>query len=250
MALRETLERDGEWLFRRRSYLPLVVLAGVVGTVLAHPHPLRHPGLAAAWEVCCVAVSLLGVGVRVLVAGHAPDGTSGRNTHGQVAEVLNTSGAYSVVRHALYVGNYLMWLGPALFTRRVSVPLVITLVYWLYYERIMLAEEAFLRARFGDAFERWAARTPAVLPRLRTLRRDWRLPALPFSGRTVLRREYSGVFGVAAVFTLLELASDTRAAGHPALVRAWAVAFAASGVAYLVLRTIKRSTRLLHVPGR
>ena len=32
--------------------------------------------------------------------------TSGRNTHDQVADSLNTSGIYSIVRHPLYVGNF------------------------------------------------------------------------------------------------------------------------------------------------
>ena len=43
----------------------------------------------------------------------------------------------------------------------------IGLVFWLYYERIMLAEEEFLRARYGKAFDDWAARTPAFLPNFR-----------------------------------------------------------------------------------
>ena len=49
--------------------------------------------------------------------GFAPRGTSGRNTLGQVAEVLNTSGMYSVVRNPLYLGNFVIWLGLALFIK-------------------------------------------------------------------------------------------------------------------------------------
>jgi protein-S-isoprenylcysteine O-methyltransferase Ste14 len=157
MALREELEQRGEWLFRRRSYLPLVLLVVVLAVMAAHPHGAPHTVGGAAWEWWCVTVSLVGVGVRVATVGYAPDGTSGRNTHGQVASVLNTTGAYALVRHPLYLGNYLMWLGAALFPRVAWLPVVVTLAYSLYYERIMLAEEAFLRQRFGATFEAWAS---------------------------------------------------------------------------------------------
>ncbi|MGB8874133.1 MAG: hypothetical protein WCC75_12145, partial [Desulfobaccales bacterium] len=43
--------------------------------------------------------------------GLPPRGTSGRNTQGQVAETLNTTGIYSLVRNPLYLGNFLIWLG-------------------------------------------------------------------------------------------------------------------------------------------
>ena len=48
---------------------------------------------------------------RAWAIGTTPAGTSGRNTKEQVAEVLNSTGIYSIVRHPLYVGNYFMWIG-------------------------------------------------------------------------------------------------------------------------------------------
>jgi protein-S-isoprenylcysteine O-methyltransferase Ste14 len=69
----------------------------------------RSDGL---WEAICVAVSLVGLGIRIATVGHAPGGTSGRRTvGGPSALALNTSGMYSVVRHPLYLGNYFQWLG-------------------------------------------------------------------------------------------------------------------------------------------
>lgn len=43
--------------------------------------------------------------------GQVPKGTSGRNTSQQVADTLSTDGVYSVVRHPLYLGNFLMCMG-------------------------------------------------------------------------------------------------------------------------------------------
>ena len=87
--------------------------------------------------------------VRSYTIGTTPRGTSGRNTEEQVAEQLNSSGIYSTVRHPLYLGNYLMWIGIVLFTKSISFTIIVSLMYWLYYERIMFAEERFLERKFG-----------------------------------------------------------------------------------------------------
>jgi protein-S-isoprenylcysteine O-methyltransferase Ste14 len=246
MPLREELEATGNWLFRHRSYLPLLLLVVVVAALRDFRYPRGSHALDEWWEVVCVAVALAGVAIRAATIGYTPHGTSGRNTHGQVAESLNTTGAYSLVRHPLYVGNYLMWLGPALFPRSWATAVIVTLVFWLYYERIMLAEEEFLRRKFGAAYEQWAAATPAFIPRLR----GWRAPPLPFSVRNVLRREYSGVFGVVATFALLEAVGDFFATGRVGVDPLWAGLFGATLVLYLVLRFLKRSTSVLRVDGR
>lgn len=245
------MERVGAWLFRWRSYVPLALLPLVGAAFVGFRYPRGSWALHEGWEVGCLAVSLLGLAVRALTVGHAPAGTSGRNTaEGQVADVLNTTGVYALVRHPLYLGNYLMWLGVVLLPRSGWLVLTVSLAYWGYYERIMLAEEVFLRARFGAAFERWAAATPAVLPRLGRLRRDWRSPTLPFSARTVLRREYSGVLAVALLFAAADVAGNAAAAGRAVLDPLGYAVLGAGLATYLALRTLKRRTRMLHVDGR
>ena len=150
-------------------------------------------------------LSFCGLVLRVIVVGRAPYGTSGRNTRDQVAETLNTTGMYSIVRHPLYLANYLIIIG---FTMEFHVwwlILLITCIYALYYERIMMAEEAFLRNRFGAAFEQWAAVTPAIIPRFG----GWKPSPVPFIWRTVLQREYNAFFLIIAVFFLLDLIGDS-----------------------------------------
>ena len=100
-------------------------------------------------------LSTLGLALRAAVVGRTPHRTSGRNTLEQVADSLNTTGMYSLVRHPLYLGNFVGWLGVALFPRDPVVLLGSVLAYAIYYERIMMAEERFLRGRFGGAFERF-----------------------------------------------------------------------------------------------
>jgi protein-S-isoprenylcysteine O-methyltransferase Ste14 len=242
MALREEMEQQGQWLFRWRSYLPLValplVLIEVVRTAAA---PVERW-----WWPFCALVSLAGLGIRIQIAGHVPKQTSGRNTVRQMAAALNTTGFYSVARHPLYLGNLLIWLGISLTARSAWVTLLILLIFWVYYERIMLAEEEYLRRRFGEEFERWAAATPAILPKWSA----WRSPSLSFSLRAAVRREYSSLFAAAATFVFLDLVRDSVARGAIYLAPPDAAVVAVGAVLYGALILVKKKTTLLHVEGR
>jgi len=246
MEIREHFVKSGNWLFRWRSFLPLAMIVLVLLGLNDFRYPSGNHSLDLEWEIFCFAIGLAGLAVRALTVGCVTDGTSGRNTRDQEARVLNTTGMYSVVRHPLYLGNYLMWLAVILLTRTWYVPTVMTLAFWLYYERIMFAEEAFLRERFGEEFSSWARRTPAILPAFKA----WKSPSLPFSVRTVLRREYSGLFGLVVAFTVVEMMEDFAATGSIQIDRLWATVFGCTLVVYLLLRTLKRRTGLLNVEGR
>jgi protein-S-isoprenylcysteine O-methyltransferase Ste14 len=240
MGMREEFEAAGNWLFRRRGYLPLLLFPMLMVAAMTTEHFGRS------WEAFCGVLALAGLTLRVATVGFVSKDTSQRNTGRPQAEALNTTGLYSVVRHPLYLGNYLVWLGVALFPGAWWAPVIASLVFWLYYERIMFAEEEFLRRRFGEAYTAWAAVTPAFLPRLR----GWRSPDARFSLPTVLRREHSGLLALIASLTLLEAVSDHAATGRLALDPVWGTALAATLVLCLGIRTLKHRTRLLHVEGR
>jgi len=249
MSLRTELEQSGSWLFRHRSYLPLALVAVFIPCLctfayLGHSHFINE-----IWQGVCLAVSFLGLAVRIITVGRAPIGTSGRNTREQVAETLNTTGIYSVVRHPLYLGNYLIMLGFALWPHNCWLVVLTTCIYALYYERIMLAEEAFLRGRFGETFEKWAAATPAFIPRFR----GWKPSPVPFCWRTVAQREYNAFFLILSVFFLFDLIGDSIAENNwqmDAGKWAWFAVFLAGFLIFAVLRGLKKHTKLLDVEGR
>jgi len=248
MTLRNQFEKQGGWLFRWRSYLPLVIFPVLFSALYSSEQLELLIGDTAEdiYEVACIALSFLGLGVRVFVAGFVPAGTSGRNTKAQLAERLNTNGIYSIVRHPLYLGNFLIFLGIAMLVPVWWFLLIFLLAFFLYYERIMYAEEAFLREKFGQEFEEWADRTPAFVPKFG----NWQRPELRFSVRNVLRREYSAFFGIIAVSFLMELLGDIVDSEAFEWELAWMVFFALGFVVYVVLRTLKKTTRILHVEGR
>jgi protein-S-isoprenylcysteine O-methyltransferase Ste14 len=208
---------------------------------LCHSHLLNE-----LWQNGCMALSFAGLVLRAVIVGHAPYGTSGRNTREQVADTLNTTGMYSVVRHPLYLANYIIIIG---FTMEFHVwwlVLLTTTLYALYYERIMLAEEAFLRTRFDGQFEQWSAVTPAFIPKFR----GWKPFAVPFCWRTVLQREYNAFFLIITVFFLLDLIGDSIVEGHLKIDVNWLAVFIGGFVVFASLRTLKKRTHLLTVVDR
>lgn len=247
MALYEEWLRRGQWLFERRGWLPLFGVAVLLGLICSVTATASREELSLGWSVACFLVSLVGLGIRAYTVGCAAPGTSGRNRGTQVAASLNTTGPYSVVRHPLYLGNFISWLGPVLFIRRPWPSLVFALVFWLYYERIMLAEEEFLRREFGPAFEEWAARTPAFLPDLRR----WVPPATPLNLRVVLRREYSGLAQLVTIFAVLEAAEWRVATGRWWMEPFWRWTLGIGLAAALALRLLRKHTALLEdAPAR
>ena len=246
MALSGELERQGNWLFRWRSYLPLLGMPVAVAAMASVHWPFGSFEFHQAWEILCLAVSFAGLAIRAITVGHAPIGTSGRNTTEQVAWSLNTTGMYSIVRHPLYFGNYLIGLGAVFVPFVWWLPLLYSTAYWLYYERIMLAEEAFLQQQFGKTFEQWSNATPTFVPKLSL----WRRPAEPFSLRFVLRKEYTGLAVVVLLHTAIEI-SEHLVIDHRFIMEPiWKAFFAAGTSAYLLLRFLKRKTRILDVPER
>ena len=191
MALKEEFENTGNWLFRWRSYLPLAVIGIFLLALLEYSNKLGHRGgLEYIEESICFIVSFFGLIIRIFTIGYTPERTSGRNTKNQVAETLNTTGIYSIVRNPLYLGNFFMGFGIILFPGLWYLVLMYILFFCLYYERIIFAEEAFLREKFGAEYLAWANCTPVFIPRFG----KYRKADLPFSLKNVLRRESTTVF--------------------------------------------------------
>ena len=131
---------------------------------------------------------VLGHVIRALAVGKRAAHTSGRNRNEQVAEALNSTGIYSMVRHPLYLGNITTYIGWAVFTGIDWLVPVFLILFVAYYRLIIYAEEQFLTRKFGQDYLDWRKQTPLLLPAF------WKYKAnpQPFSIKVVLENEYSG----------------------------------------------------------
>jgi len=247
MALREEFESLGNWLFRWRSYMPLLLIGLFLLAFKHFGYPVGSHNVDRAWELFCLFISFSGLAVRMYTVGCAPHGTSGRNVKAQRANFLNTTGMYSIVRHPLYLGNFLIWFGIALSIRSWWFITLTALIFWVYYEKIMFAEEEFLRKQYGDSFLKWANETPVFLP---IQLGKWKPAGLPFKLKNALRREYSGFFAIVTTYTVLEIVEELIADHRLELDPMWAVLFVLSLMIYLTLMFLKKKTKFLDVQGR
>lgn len=245
MALVHEFEKTGNWLFKRRGWLPgFLIISGLILMYYVNRQGILFDSRE---EMIFLGVSLFGQAIRIFTVGFAPRSTSGRNTiDGQISDEINVTGSYSIIRHPLYLGNFFMWLGPSMFLRSAWFTIVFCLIFWLYYERIMFAEEQFLRRKFSDAYDKWSETVSAFIP----VFTKYIPPKLPFSMRNVLRREYSSFVNIFVIFALLDLARNYIISGRIFLTSLWAYIVVAAVLIWITLWTINRKTRWFIVEGR
>ena len=242
MTLIREFTKTGNYFFRNRSFLPLIFYPlAIVVVYLGRDSLTLYSGLT--WSMACFAVSVLGLSVRILVTGYVPDGTSGRNTSRQKADTLNTKGIYSQVRHPLYLGNFLMWLGLILYTEHIWFIVISILLFWLYYERIMFAEEQFVQDKFGDEYDKWAAKTPSFFPKFM----KWTKPELRFSFKKVIKREYRGLFAVIISFSFFNALMHYLNHKELQLSMHWLVLLIIGTLLFITVRILKKTTKVLDV---
>ncbi|MCF8379299.1 MAG: isoprenylcysteine carboxylmethyltransferase family protein [Bacteroidales bacterium] len=249
MALQEEFESQGSKLFKYRGSIPIFLLAtGIVVFVLAKMNTEGFEKYIPfeIYEIACISISFIGLIIRILTVGFTPSNTSGRNTGTQMADVLNTTGIYSTVRHPLYVGNFFMWLGIALLVQNFWYIISFVLLYWVYYERIMFAEEQFLRRKFGEIYLEWAKKTPAFIPSFK----NFVSPNLSFSWKKILKKEKNGFSAIFVVFFIFRLIGDYVSTSAVELNSLLAYLTAFAFVFYFVLKYLKKYTSVLDESDR
>ena len=130
-----------------RLRVPAGYVLGLLALALARPSP-RSLLLA-------VPLVVAGEAVRVWASGHL-----------EKTRTLATGGPYAHTRNPLYLGSLIMALGMAAGAASVWSALVTLAYFATFYPPVIRQEAAFLNARFGEAYQRWAAAVPLFFPRL------------------------------------------------------------------------------------
>ena len=212
MTIKKSLEVSGNFLFKYRGHIPLIVFILVVPISFLTPYKTyaSYHGLNETILFTALFLIFSGHLIRARTVGKRTIQTSGRNRSHQVAQVLNKIGWYSLVRHPLYFGNYLIWLGLAIFLSNFWFVIILSLLFWIYYERIMFAEEVFLEAKFGGEFTVWASKTPSFFPSIK----NYKPNDFPFSWRVVIKNEYPGIISSATSFLFILILKRIVLLGH------------------------------------
>jgi protein-S-isoprenylcysteine O-methyltransferase Ste14 len=161
-----------EVLARRR--VALGFLTTIVTLVLAQP-------TWATWRSGLL-VAIVGEAFRVWAAGHLEKGRE-----------VTRSGPYRWIAHPLYVGSSILALGVVIAARSMWVSLLAAIYMGSTITAAVRTEEAFLRRRFGDAYDRYQQSEGEPMRRRFSLNRAMR------------NREYRAILGLAIGFALLAL---------------------------------------------
>ncbi len=142
---------------KRRNYLRLAGSFLMVPVLLAIVLFSTDPegSAAVAWSLgACILVA--GVGLRFWALG---------NIDGNKKRLLVTWGAYSRMRHPLYLGSFLILLAFCILAGSWLATGVAGLAFLVLYLPVIRIEEQLLAAQYGDRWGRYCQRSWAFLPR-------------------------------------------------------------------------------------
>lgn len=130
------------------------------------------------WLVRPTPASLV-VGAAVAVVGLTVRGWAAGTIHKEA--VLTTTGPYAHTRNPLYLGSLLVGVGITWASGYPAWTAAFLAFYLLVYSRTMAGERVLLTAKFGEAYQAYAAAVPGFLPRLTPWRPD-AAPGAPEAG--------------------------------------------------------------------
>jgi len=186
----------GNFLFKHRSFTPLPFI--VLVFVLFKPVNLGSSN----WMVNIggLIVSLIGEVTRILAVGFAFEGTSGRESY-LLAENLNTTGIYSVLRNPLYVGNFLIFAGVVAVFSNLYALLIFAIFLTMQYYFVILAEENYLRKTYKEQYEDYCREVRRIIPTFNKYKRNQN----PFNFKKVVFKENDSVFNMLIMVLLVLL---------------------------------------------
>jgi len=185
----------------RRLFFSRVLGVGVLALALvSRPAWGTEPRAAIAFETAGFALLLLAALGRLWTTAFIG---------GRKRSVLVTEGPYSVMRHPLYGFSLVGFIGTGLAFGSLTIAGLLGVTFALTHWPTMRAEDAWLRARFGQDFERYARAVPSLLP----APHRFRTPEILHVDSSVFARAVIESAAVLAVFPIARVAAWAHAAG-------------------------------------
>jgi protein-S-isoprenylcysteine O-methyltransferase Ste14 len=161
------------------------------------------------------------------------------------AEDLVTAGIFNHCRNPLYVGNILMLAGVGILSNSLLYLLVFIPFFLFVYQAIVLAEENFLRNKFGEKFNDYCRRVNRWVPDLRNLGKTFE--GMHFKWKRWILKEYNTQYVWLSGITLILLLKYPGLTSYDTRLRntLLIVILAILLLLYLFIRYLKKSGKMV-----
>lgn len=160
------------------------------------------------------------------------------------AEELVTRGIFDHCRNPLYVGNILMLFGVGVLSNSLWYVVVVMPLFLLIYHAIVLAEENFLRGKFGDVYTAYCNRVNRWIPSLKNIGATF--ASMQFKWKRWILKEYNTQYIWLTGIVLILLFRYPQLTGGEERLRntPLAVILPVLLLLYLFVRYLKKSGRM------
>jgi protein-S-isoprenylcysteine O-methyltransferase Ste14 len=182
-------------------------------------------------------ITVLGQAIRGATIGLAYIVRGGKDKK-VYAEHLVSTGIFSHCRNPLYVGNILMLLGVGILANSLIYVAIIMPLFLFIYQAIVLAEEHFLRGKFGADFDAYCAKVNRWIPSLKGIGATF--SSMEFNWKRWVLKEYTTQFiwlaGIALLIIRLYRIEDVMTNSVYSIV--------ILAIGYAIVRYLKKSGKM------
>lgn len=184
----ETNVEVGKLLFEWRDYTPIPLILLLL--FVAKPNAFS----------ASLGLIMILFGELVRIYSVAFIGSISRTRSENLGARLVDSGPFAYVRNPLYVGNFFISTGIAVYGGKAWLVGLVVVAFIFQYHFIVKYEESLLRQRFGPAYDDFRARVPAWIPKRRF---DFEHFEQPDTYIPALRSERRTLTAIAAILIVL-----------------------------------------------
>jgi protein-S-isoprenylcysteine O-methyltransferase Ste14 len=188
-------------------------------------------------------VTFSGQLIRGITIGLAYIIRGGRNKQ-VYAEDLVTEGMFNHCRNPLYLGNILMLAGVGILSNSLIYVAILIPLFLFIYQAIVLAEENFLRNKFGDAYNNYCRRVNRWIPDLSGITHT--VASMEFKWKRWILKEYNTLYIWLSGIVLIMLLTYPELTGYNASYRnkLLVIFLTLLLILYLFVRFLKKSGRM------
>ena len=202
----------GNFFFKYRNWIFILFYAALFIPSWPLFSPTQFGPCYYIWPISIgLFVTCLGQLIRGLTIGLAYIVRGGKEGK-PYAEGLVTEGIFNHCRNPLYVGNILMLLGVGILANSLVYVAIVIPVFLFIYQAIVLAEENFLRGKFGPGFDDYCKKVNRWFPNLKGIGKTFR--SMEFNWKRWILKEHTTQFIWLIGITLILLINYPELTGH------------------------------------